>query len=156
MNELYPPPELLAAAAELAAEPFEVVEGSSATPRRALGPTSLSDAITALGRFPGAVLVAGATDIGVQFNKRKISPSALIDLNRISELETIQRQREGTTQLLRLALEQPGPNWPPRSSRKCPSWTTSFRFSARRKSVTSDYRRQPGERFSHCGFDSIS
>src|SRR5262249_18637957 len=36
-----------------------------------------------------AKIVAGATDIGVQLNKRIIEPTTFIDLNRVSELEGV-------------------------------------------------------------------
>jgi xanthine dehydrogenase small subunit len=95
LDDLYPPQAMLRAVTGLAAEPFEVLDPSVARSRRAIGPLCLTAALDGLARFPGAVLLAGGTDLGVQINKRKISPAVFIDLNRIPELDMIQQRRDG-------------------------------------------------------------
>ena len=50
-------------------------------------PTTVAEAVDCLSRHADAKIVAGATDLGVQFNKGHIAPSDWIDLNRIAELE---------------------------------------------------------------------
>lgn len=94
LNELYPPRKMLAAAHERASEPFEVVDDASQPARRALGPVTLADAVMLRSQHPDAALVAGATDLGVQVNKRKVAPRTFIDLNRIAELDTITLSRD--------------------------------------------------------------
>ena len=95
LDEIYPPQKMLETVAQLATEPFEVSDPSVNPPRHVISPRCLDEALDGLRRFPAAVLVAGATDLGVQVNKRRLSPVAFVDLNRIPELDTIQQQREG-------------------------------------------------------------
>jgi xanthine dehydrogenase small subunit len=102
LNELYPPQEMLETVTSLAESPFELVDRSGAVPRYAIGPLSLAEAVAALGRFPDATLIAGGTDLGVQFNKRRLDPTVLIDLNRIAELEGIDFQYDGGAHRLRI------------------------------------------------------
>lgn len=101
LNELYPPKEILAASRQQADEPFKVVDDSSQPVRRALGPVTLADAVAQRTQYPDAALVAGATDLGVQVNKRKLSPYTFIDLNRIADLDKITLTRDGTSCQLR-------------------------------------------------------
>ena len=97
LHEIYPPQKMLETVARLAVEPFEVVDHSTDPPRHVISPLCLDDALDGLSRFPTAVLVAGATDVGVQVNERRLSPTAWIDLNRIPHLDAIQSQRDGDT-----------------------------------------------------------
>ena len=55
-----------------------------------LQPTSLADAIAAKAEFPGAVPIAGGTDVMVEINFDTRRPEALLDLNRVSELASWQ------------------------------------------------------------------
>jgi CO/xanthine dehydrogenase FAD-binding subunit len=51
-----------------------------------LQPGSLADAIAAKAEFPGAVPIAGGTDVMVEINFDARRPEALLDLNRVREL----------------------------------------------------------------------
>ena len=52
-------------------------------------PTTIKDAVDFLGKHPNAKIVAGGTDVGVQFNKGYCEATTWIDLNRIPELAEI-------------------------------------------------------------------
>jgi CO/xanthine dehydrogenase FAD-binding subunit len=51
-----------------------------------LRPASLAEAIAAKAEYPGAVPIAGGTDVMVEINFDTRRPEALLDLNRITEL----------------------------------------------------------------------
>lgn len=55
-------------------------------------PASLGEALAALEREPGAVILAGGTDLLVRFQKERRFPDALLDITRIPELQTIQAE----------------------------------------------------------------
>jgi CO/xanthine dehydrogenase FAD-binding subunit len=55
-----------------------------------LQPRSVADAIAAKAEFPGAVPIAGGTDVMVEINFDTRRPDALLDLNRIPELTSWQ------------------------------------------------------------------
>jgi CO/xanthine dehydrogenase FAD-binding subunit len=63
-----------------------------------LQPRSLADAITAKAEFPGALPIAGGTDVMVEINFDTRRPEALLDLNRVPELTSWQL-REGVVHL---------------------------------------------------------
>ena len=63
-----------------------------------LQPRSLADAIAARAEFPGAVAIAGGTDVMVEINFDARRPPALLDLNRVAEL-TSWRLRDGLVRL---------------------------------------------------------
>jgi CO/xanthine dehydrogenase FAD-binding subunit len=63
-----------------------------------LQPRSLADAITAKAEFPGALPIAGGTDVMVEINFDTRRPAALLDLNRIPELTSWQL-RDGLVHL---------------------------------------------------------
>jgi len=63
-----------------------------------LQPTSLADAIAAKAEFPGAVPIAGGTDVMVEINFDTRRPEALLDLNRVPELTSWQFS-DGTVRL---------------------------------------------------------
>jgi len=56
-----------------------------------LQPRSLADAITAKAECPGALPIAGGTDVMVEINFDARRPEVLLDLNRVSELTSWQR-----------------------------------------------------------------
>jgi CO/xanthine dehydrogenase FAD-binding subunit len=56
-----------------------------------LQPESLAEAIAAKAEFPGAVPIAGGTDVMVEINFDVRRPAALLDLNRVCELSSWQR-----------------------------------------------------------------
>jgi xanthine dehydrogenase small subunit len=66
----------------LAIEPLEIVDGG----RIAYAPTTLEDAAAFKAEYPDAVIVAGATEIGVLRNKKNYEPRALLSLNRVPDL----------------------------------------------------------------------
>jgi CO/xanthine dehydrogenase FAD-binding subunit len=63
-----------------------------------LQPRSLADAITAKAEFPGALPIAGGTDVMVEINFDTRRPEALLDLNRVPELTSWQL-RDGLVHL---------------------------------------------------------
>jgi CO/xanthine dehydrogenase FAD-binding subunit len=54
-------------------------------------PGTLEDALEILAAHPGAVPIAGGTDVMVGINFRRIRPPALVDLTRLGELQVIDR-----------------------------------------------------------------
>jgi xanthine dehydrogenase small subunit len=52
-------------------------------------PATLADALDYLANRPDATIVAGATDVGVRINKDQRVPLAVLDLNRIDELDYV-------------------------------------------------------------------
>jgi len=57
--------------------------------RRVLVPTTLEAAIAARAAWPEATVVAGATDLGVQWNKGRLDVTTWLDLNRVPGLAGI-------------------------------------------------------------------
>ena len=57
--------------------------------RQAYCPITVEQAIAFRQASPQAKIVAGATDVGVQLNKRVIEPAVFLDLNRVVELEGV-------------------------------------------------------------------
>ncbi|MEN1679605.1 MAG: FAD binding domain-containing protein [Planctomycetota bacterium] len=64
--------------------------GHAAAGVRVTVPTTLSELLEARAADPSAKLVAGATDVGVQFNHGKIDPQAVIVTTRVSELQRME------------------------------------------------------------------
>jgi xanthine dehydrogenase small subunit len=89
LNELYPAEPLVRKLGRLSAETLDLRAQSLAGERRAYCPATLEEALAFRATHPTAKVVAGATDVGVQWNKRTIEPSLLLDLNRITELEGV-------------------------------------------------------------------
>ncbi len=52
-------------------------------------PADLDDALAFLAEHPDATIVAGATDLGVRFNKSMTVPATILDLNRVEELDGV-------------------------------------------------------------------
>jgi xanthine dehydrogenase small subunit len=52
-------------------------------------PANLANALAFLAKHPDAAIVAGATDVGVRFNKQATVPGTILDLNRIPDLERV-------------------------------------------------------------------
>jgi CO/xanthine dehydrogenase FAD-binding subunit len=57
-----------------------------------LAPTSLADALAARAEHPGAVPIMGGTDVMVELNFDRHRPPALLDLTRVPELATWDRE----------------------------------------------------------------
>jgi xanthine dehydrogenase small subunit len=77
----------------LSREPLEVCEGG----RQYFAPTTLAEAVAFKAVQPGAVIVAGATELGVWRNKRGFEPPALLSLARIAELDGIAANESSIT-----------------------------------------------------------
>ncbi len=89
--ERYPPAPLLAEIANSATDELEMASGR----RKVYGPTVRSDAVKFLVENPGATIVAGATDLGVQMNKRHIAPTDFLLLNRLLEFRKVEVNDQG-------------------------------------------------------------
>jgi xanthine dehydrogenase small subunit len=89
LNELYPPCTMLAEFDELRTTPITLRAEWHGEAHVAACPTTLADALDFLGERPGATIVAGATDVGVRLNKDQKVPLAVLDLNRIDELDYV-------------------------------------------------------------------
>ena len=78
-------------------------------PMRATCPVTLADALVAR-REPDARVVAGATDLGVLWNKGKVRPRHWLDLSRVTELRRIEVEepRGAVPRLTALGLDEPG------------------------------------------------
>jgi xanthine dehydrogenase small subunit len=85
LGEFYPASAMIGEFEQLRGQPFTVNDGE----RTVFSPVDVAAALAFLKDNPHAKIVAGATDVGVQINKRVIAPKAFLDLNRIAELETI-------------------------------------------------------------------
>jgi xanthine dehydrogenase small subunit len=53
-------------------------------------PANLDEALEFLNEHPDATIVAGATDVGVRFNKSMTVPATILDLNRVAELAGVE------------------------------------------------------------------
>ena len=84
---------------------------------------------------PQAKIVAGATDVGVQLNKRVIEPTVFLDLNRVMELEGVKvEEADGERARLLPARGRLGQNClDVCREAKCRSLPKSCRCSARRR-----------------------
>ena len=91
IDEIYPAAELLK---QLSANPNESVlvkqpASNSSTACQVFCPTTIGEALEYLKAQPTARIIAGATDLGVQFNKGHLHETSYLDLNRIRELEGV-------------------------------------------------------------------
>jgi CO/xanthine dehydrogenase FAD-binding subunit len=64
-----------------------------------LAPRSWADALAARAAHPGAVAIAGGTDVMVELNFDRHRPAALLDLTRVPELAIWSRQDDGGVRL---------------------------------------------------------
>jgi len=87
LNELYSPDLILEELKLLSGDSLDLRCNCGGGERRAFCPTTLDEAIGFRQEHPEAKIVAGATDVGVQLNKRAIEPAVFLDLNRVAELE---------------------------------------------------------------------
>jgi xanthine dehydrogenase small subunit len=86
-GQLYPPDVRLKDLEPLAQDTLDLRGEFGRIQRRAFCPRSLDEAVAFRRDQPLAKVVAGATDVGVQLNKRAIEPTVILDLNRVAELE---------------------------------------------------------------------
>jgi xanthine dehydrogenase small subunit len=87
----FPSAEWAAEAAALARDSLEISAGD----RRVFCPTTLAEAVALRRAHPTARVVAGATDLGVLWNKGRLRADEWLDLNRVAELGGIAVDREG-------------------------------------------------------------
>lgn len=80
------PPGLMQAVVELSKDALRIVGDG----RSLFAPTTLAEAVAYKAAHPGAVIVAGATELGVLRNKRGIEPVELLSLARVKELDGIE------------------------------------------------------------------
>ncbi len=90
MNEVYPPQAIIDQLGPLAGDVLDLGGDCVGTQRQAYCPTTVDEAVGFRREHPEAKVVAGATDVGVQLNKRAIEPVTFLDLNRVAELEGVQ------------------------------------------------------------------
>ena len=64
-----------------------------------LSPRSWPDALAARAEHPGAVPIAGGTDVMVELNFDRLRPDALLDLTRVDDLRDWSRTADGTVRL---------------------------------------------------------
>jgi len=100
LNELYPPRPMLDALSPLRGDSLELSGGANGTARWVYCPVTVAEAVSLRGRHPQAKIVAGATDVGVQLNKRAIDPVAFLDLNRVADLEGAKIERHADRRVL--------------------------------------------------------
>ncbi|HTK78079.1 MAG TPA: FAD binding domain-containing protein [Gemmataceae bacterium] len=75
-------PEMLAAMRSLTGDPLQLTEGR----RTFFAPTTLDEAVAFKAEHPDAVIVAGATELGVLRNKKNVEPRTLLSLARVPGL----------------------------------------------------------------------
>src|SRR5262249_14407699 len=75
LNDVYPPTSIIDQLAPLAHDVLEIVADQTGLQRRVHCPATLDEAIKHRAANPQAKIVAGATDVGVQLNKRVIEPA---------------------------------------------------------------------------------
>lgn len=87
LNDRFPPEQMLRDFGSEARSRIRIEAEVFGKPGFLSSPTTVAQAIDFLDRHPTAKVVAGATDIGVQTNKRGTAPNVVLDLNRIAELQ---------------------------------------------------------------------
>jgi xanthine dehydrogenase small subunit len=91
LAELYPDPAMSEELAQLATDPVQIESGSGPNRRIFYRPARASDAVAFKAEHPGAVVVAGGTDLGVWRNRRGYDPIRLLSLSGIAEWGRIER-----------------------------------------------------------------
>lgn len=87
LSESFPPAPLLA---DFAAHENDDILSTDSAGKSVACPHSLPAALSYLKEHPQAMIVSGATDIGVRVNKGLQLPETLLDLNRLTELTNIE------------------------------------------------------------------
>jgi xanthine dehydrogenase small subunit len=83
-------PELIRALEAARKEPLRVESGA----RLYFAPTTLAEAVAFKAKHPDAVVMAGATELGVWRNKKNFEPQVLLSLARIEELDAISANQQ--------------------------------------------------------------
>lgn len=87
MVERFPADAMIAEFKQRRREPVEVRAEWESRLHIAASPATLGDALAFRAEHPDATIVAGATDVGVRINKTMTVPAAILDLNRVAELD---------------------------------------------------------------------
>lgn len=86
MNEVYPPATMLETAEAGRGESLEITHCDEIV----FCPTTIGEATAFLAKHPDATIVAGATDMGVRFNKGHLATKVWLDLNKVDELASFE------------------------------------------------------------------
>jgi xanthine dehydrogenase small subunit len=89
IESLYPSAPMLREFAQRQRRPIDVVADWDGERHRVVSPPDLDGALRVLEVNPNATIIAGATDVGVRFNKTSTVPAAILDLNRVTELDGV-------------------------------------------------------------------
>jgi xanthine dehydrogenase small subunit len=95
LAEIFPPAPMLEDFASHDADPILL---STVAEQTVSCPASIDGALEFLGENPAALIISGATDIGVRVNKGMQLPNKICDLNRIKELTKIEL-KDGNLQI---------------------------------------------------------
>jgi xanthine dehydrogenase small subunit len=79
---------------KVASQSNDSIRVESGDGRTVFCPTTLDEALSILASHPDCKVIAGGTDLGVQFNKGRCSATQWLDLNRVSELSHISIEDE--------------------------------------------------------------
>jgi len=88
MVHRYPAEAMISEFDQRRQEPIEVAAEWDSRLHLCSSPASLEEGLAFLAEHPDATIVAGATDVGVRMNKLMTVPVAILDLNRIAELDS--------------------------------------------------------------------
>jgi xanthine dehydrogenase small subunit len=89
MNECFPPGPMIAATKAITNDEIQITNAAGEVSQTIYSPTTVDQAIDFLAGSPDAKIVAGATDVGVQFNKGYCQSNEWLDLNRIESLKNV-------------------------------------------------------------------
>ncbi len=89
LAESYPTDDLLAVLEPDSGEELDVTVSMVDGKRRLLAPASLERALELKSEIPDAVVLAGASDLGVRLNKGQLHPGVILDLSRVAELDVV-------------------------------------------------------------------
>jgi len=84
MNACFEPAAMLEAIGDTFGDEIKIESDSQTI----YSPTTIDQAVEFLGQHPDARVVAGATDVGVQFNKGYCDANVWLDLNRVASLKS--------------------------------------------------------------------
>jgi xanthine dehydrogenase small subunit len=94
LHELYRSEPMVTEFARFRDQPVQLESEWFGEPHIAACPTTLAGALDFLAEHPNATIVAGATDIGVRVNKTGRIPAAILDLNRIPNLDQVRIEND--------------------------------------------------------------
>jgi xanthine dehydrogenase small subunit len=89
MEERYPSQFMLSELAARREQNIDLTAEWDDVEHRFAAPHNLDEALQFLSKHPDAMIVAGATDVGVRINKSLTLPKTILDLNRVAELTNV-------------------------------------------------------------------